>query len=106
MREFILNFNKKSLFYTTVFILYILTTSLVLKIIDKKVSLKYEIEEVYIIAGSKKNIANGQEKLKNSILDKKGSEIRFQINCMIIASIITFSFATGLVINRNKIFKN
>lgn len=106
MRKFTLNLYKKSLLYILILILYVLTLGLALKIIDKKVSLKYEVDEVFIIAASKKYIADNQEKLKISMLDKKGREIRFQINCLIIASIITFSFATGLVIKRNKIFKN
>jgi hypothetical protein len=80
-----------------------LTLGLGLKIIDKEISLKYEVDEVYYLTKSK---TDDEKKIKIFKLDNKDREIRFQINCLIIASIITFSFATGLAIKQGKILRN
>jgi hypothetical protein len=94
---------KKTVLFTIVAILYILTPVCVLGALGTMVSKKYEVDESYWKINSNNLLSAEQKAEQVKRLDRKGREMQFKAWALGFLAFVTFVTATGLLIKRNRI---
>ena len=81
---------KKGLLYTSVLLLYLMTALFGLAALNTMISLKYEVDEAYIVVEMNKKLSAEAKHKRIGELDKEGKRLKFQANGLFFAAAGTF----------------
>jgi biopolymer transport protein ExbB/TolQ len=94
---------KKTLFYSSVILLFVLTSVSTLGILGTMVSIKYEVDEGYWSIEGNNDLTPAQQKEAMHKLKEKGRDLEIQGYLYFFSAVVTFSAATILLFKRTKI---
>ncbi len=96
---------KKGLLYTSILLLYLMTALFGFAALNTMISLKYEVDEAYIVVEMNKKLSAEAKQNRIAQLDKEEKRLKFQANGLFIAAAGAFIGATAILIRRNRILK-
>lgn len=94
---------KKTLFYSSVILLFVLASVSTLEIPGTMVSLKYEVDENYWSIEGNNDLTPARQKEALHELEEKDRDLEIQLYLYFFSAVATFSAATILLFKRTKI---